>query len=245
MSDRPPLVLLHGFLDSPRTWDLVRPALARAYDVHTPALPGHLGGPPLRAATADAVTDQVEAELDARGLATAHVAGNSLGGYLALKLAERGRARSVVALAPASDAASAAVLDTQAGLQAQARALAGTIDALARTPEGRRRATALLVERSDHLPPDLVAALTVGVAGASGAPALLAGAREHGWPLDPSRVDVPLRFVWGTSDRLLPWPAAAERYRAWFPQADWVVLDDVGHAPQLDVPAEAAALLQL
>ena len=38
--------------------------------------------------------------MDEAGFETAHVAGNSLGGYLALKLAERGRARSVVALAP-------------------------------------------------------------------------------------------------------------------------------------------------
>jgi pimeloyl-ACP methyl ester carboxylesterase len=52
-----------------------------------------------------------------------------------------------------------------------------------------------------------------------------------------------VRIVWGTEDRLLPWPAAA-RYRAeWLPHADWVVLDDVGHCPQLDVPLEAAQLI--
>jgi pimeloyl-ACP methyl ester carboxylesterase len=52
-----------------------------------------------------------------------------------------------------------------------------------------------------------------------------------------------VRIVWGTEDRLLPWPAAA-RYRAeWLPHADWVVLDDVGHSPQLDVPLEAAQLI--
>ena len=39
--------------------------------------------------------------MDEAGFETAHVAGNSLGGYVALKLAERGRARIVVALAPA------------------------------------------------------------------------------------------------------------------------------------------------
>jgi pimeloyl-ACP methyl ester carboxylesterase len=42
---------------------------------------------------------------------------------------------------------------------------------------------------------------------------------------------------------VLPWPRAAAGYQAAFPQADWVVLDDVGHCPQLDVPAEAADLI--
>ena len=52
-----------------------------------------------------------------------------------------------------------------------------------------------------------------------------------------------MRIVWGTEDRLLPWPAAAARYRRdWLPHADWVELDGVGHCPQLDVPLEAAQL---
>src|SRR5437660_767860 len=38
---------------------------------------------------------------DEAGLDTAHIAGNSLGAFVALQLAARGRARSVVALAPA------------------------------------------------------------------------------------------------------------------------------------------------
>ena len=38
--------------------------------------------------------------MDEAGFETAHIVGNSLGGYLALQLAARGRARSVVALAP-------------------------------------------------------------------------------------------------------------------------------------------------
>jgi pimeloyl-ACP methyl ester carboxylesterase len=38
-----PLLLLHGFTDTGRTWDLVRPALEAAHDVLTPNLPGHFG----------------------------------------------------------------------------------------------------------------------------------------------------------------------------------------------------------
>jgi pimeloyl-ACP methyl ester carboxylesterase len=53
-----------------------------------------------------------------------------------------------------------------------------------------------------------------------------------------------VRIIWGTEDGLLPWPRAAARYREeLLPHADWVVLDGVGHAPQLEVPLEAAQLI--
>jgi len=52
-----------------------------------------------------------------------------------------------------------------------------------------------------------------------------------------------VRIVWGMEDRLLPWPSAAARFQAELPWADWVLLDGVGHAPQLDVPVEAAQLI--
>src|SRR4051794_29164637 len=97
----PPLVLLHGFVDTWRTWELVLPALERHHDVLAPTLVGHAGGPPLEGAvTRHLLADAVERAMDAAGFATAHVAGNSLGGYVALQLAARGRAESVVAFAP-------------------------------------------------------------------------------------------------------------------------------------------------
>jgi pimeloyl-ACP methyl ester carboxylesterase len=86
-----PLVCLHGFLDTWRTWELVLPSLERHHDVLAPTLPGHAGGPPPPTEIADAV----ERAMDDAGLETAHIVGNSLGGYLALQLAARGRASSV------------------------------------------------------------------------------------------------------------------------------------------------------
>jgi pimeloyl-ACP methyl ester carboxylesterase len=71
---------------------------------------------------------------------------------------------------------------------------------------------------------------------------------EHGeradWDLDAGQITCPVRIVWGTDDKLLPWPAAAARFREeWLPQADWVELEGVGHCPQLDVPLETAQLI--
>ena len=69
-------------------------------------------------------------------------------------------------------------------------------------------------------------------------------ALREGWPLDAHKISCPVRIVWGTEDRLLPWPRAATRYRTeWLPNADWVELGGVGHSPQLDVPAQAAELI--
>src|SRR5829696_8544085 len=87
----PPLVCLHGFTDTWRSWELVLPQLERRYDVLAPTLPGHAGGPPLGADVAEAgFVDAIERAMDEAGFDTAHVVGNSLGGYLALQLAARG-----------------------------------------------------------------------------------------------------------------------------------------------------------
>jgi pimeloyl-ACP methyl ester carboxylesterase len=232
----PPLVLLHGFLDTWRVWELVLPALERRHDVLAPTLAGHAGGPPL-----SDLADAVEAAMDAAGFESAHIAGSSLGGWVALQLAERARARTVVAFAPAGGYRE--VLELQTGMQEQARAAAPHARALLATDAGRRRATELLTVNHDHIPVELLAHQLLGVARCDGAEAMIANARENGWPLEPERVTCPVRIVWGTEDRLLPYPAAAERYRRELPQADWVELDGVGHYPQWDVPLETAQLI--
>jgi pimeloyl-ACP methyl ester carboxylesterase len=238
----PPLVLLHGFMDTWRVWELVLGALERRHDVLALTLPGHAGGPPF---DGDAVAG-VERLLDAAGVDTAHLAGNSLGGWLALQLAARGRARTVVAFAPAGGWAGEPPRELfafQRELHAQMRAAAPNAPAVLASDAGRRRATELLTVNYEHIPAELLAHQVLGGA-LSDAPALLAYAGDADWSLDAERVACPVRIVWGTEDRLLPWPGAAVRYRRdWLPQADWVELDGVGHAPQLDVPLETAELI--
>ncbi len=245
-----PLVCLHGFMDTWRTWELVLPALERVHDVLAPTLAGHAGGPPLEAdAGGEAVVDAVERSMAAAGLAMAHIAGNSLGGYIALKLAERGRALTVVALAPAGgwardDRSYEELLALQRRLHEQLRAAAPQADALLSTAQGRRGATELLTTTYEHIPTDLLAHQLLGAAACRGADRLLDEALREGWTLDPEAIDCPVRVVWGSDDRLLPWPRAAVRYRdQWLPHADWVVLDGVGHYPQFDIPLETGELI--
>jgi pimeloyl-ACP methyl ester carboxylesterase len=232
-------------MDTPRTWELVLPRLEQRHEVLTPTLPGHAGGPPFEPST---FVDAVEQAIDEAGFETAHLAGNSLGGWLALQLAARGRARSVVALAPAGGWASGDdswrdLLRLQLSIHQQAKATAPQAAALLSTPEGRRRATRYITVEYEHIPAELLEHQLLGVARCD-AGALLDHALSASWEFDAAAIDCPVRVVWGSADALLPWPTAAARYRDdWLPQADWVVLDGVGHCPQLDVPLEAAELI--
>jgi pimeloyl-ACP methyl ester carboxylesterase len=213
------------------------------------ALPGHAGGPEIaEVVEGDVAVAEVERVMDARGWDTAHVVGNSLGGYVALQLAERDRARTIVAFAPAGgwapgDESYRLTLDHFPEVQRQVREHVGQADALMRTDIGKRRATATTTVNYQHIPPDLLADQFRAVARCTALEPMTALAQRQGWVLDPARVLCPLRFVWGTEDVLLPWPRAAARYRSWFPTADWIELQDVGHAIQLDVPREAAQLI--
>ncbi len=246
----PPLVLLHGFAETWRSWELVLPALERRHDVLALTLAGHAGGPPIDGdVSGAALTAAVERAMDEAGFATAHLAGNSLGGYVALQLATRGRADTVVALAPgggwaATDETYKELLRFQATVLRAARIAAAHADALVTSPQGRRAATRYLTVNYEHIPAELLAHQMRAAAGCVAGPALLDHALEHHWPLEAGKIDCPVRMIWGTEDRLLPWPAAAARFRHdWLPQADWVELDGVGHCPQLDVPVEAAQLI--
>jgi pimeloyl-ACP methyl ester carboxylesterase len=246
----PPLVCLHGFTYTWRTWELVLPALERAHDVLAVTLAGHAGGPALDGGVTDTtLVDGVAAAMDAAGFARAHLVGNSLGGWVALQLAARGRAASVVALAPAGgwevgDPAVPDLFEWQGRMQVAARMAASHAGAILSSPAGRRRATEFLTVNFEHIPVELLEHQLLGVARCTGARALLAHAVGSSWELDAERIDCPVRVVWGLEDRLLPWPSAAVRFRRdWLPWADWVELEAVGHYPQLDVPLETAQLI--
>jgi pimeloyl-ACP methyl ester carboxylesterase len=244
------MVCLHGFTDTWRTWELVLPALERQHDVLAPTLAGHAGGPALNGAvTDDALADAVERAMDAAGFETAHIVGNSLGGYLSLRLAARGRAESVVALAPAGgwavrDESYKQTLGHFSEMQRLLKTAAPHADTIVSTDEGRRRATLYIAENYKHIPAELLAHQIRGAANCDGAPALIEFGLRAGWNLDAARVECPVRVVWGTEDKLLPWPSAAARYRDdWLPHADWIELPGVGHSPQLDIPLETAQLI--
>lgn len=245
-----PLVLLHGFTSSWRIWEPVLPALEERFDVFAPTLPGHAGGPALSSEpSADELVDQLEGLLDEAGIETAHIVGNSLGGYAALHLAARGRAKTVNALAPAGgwaegDDSYFAVLDQFLSLKTMLVAALPYVESLVATPEGRRQATQLITVKYEHLSAELIAHQVIGVTACDAVEPLVDYAKREGWTLDAAAITCPVRVVWGSEDQLLKPGVADVRFRKdWLPQAEWIDLDGVGHCPQLDIPAETAQLI--
>src|SRR5690348_1662742 len=97
-----PVVLLHGVTGSESMWGNVVPLLEDDYEVFALTAAGHRGGRPVRPGTSVRdLVDDAERSLDELGLDRPHLVGNSLGGWIALELARRGRASSVCALSPA------------------------------------------------------------------------------------------------------------------------------------------------
>ncbi len=244
------MLCLHGFTGTWRVWELVLPALERHHDVLALTLPGHVGG--VRVAgvpSTDQILDALEQSMDETGFKTAHIVGNSLGGYLALRLAARGRAETVVAFAPAGgwaegDESGKDTLDLFLTWQELLKTIAPHADAIVQTREGRRRATQAMTSNFEHIPPELIAHQMNGTANCESVRPMTETALREWYHLDAERITCPVRIVWGTEDKLLAWPSTAARYlNDWLPHADWVVLDGVGHCPQLDVPLEAAQLI--
>ncbi len=246
-----PLVLLHGFTDTWRCWELVLPALEAEHEVLAPTLAGHTGGPAIGADEdpEEAILAAVERAMDEAGFETANLVGNSLGGWIALKLAARGRASTATALAPAGgwavgDPAFGETIQYFRDTQALLEQALPHADAIVATPEGRATATQMYASTAEHMSPDLILHQLRGAADCPDVLRLIEHGETNGWNLEAEKIECPVRLVWGTDDRILVLPGAAARFRQeWIPQAEWVELDGAGHCPQLDHPLETAQLI--
>lgn len=252
--DGEPLVLLHPFALCAQVWNPVLPALKQHHQVFALSIPGHHGSDPLPPSyehSIERAVDLLEHKLDALGIAQAHIVGNSLGGWLAIELARRGRARSVVALAPGGGwevgSREHRRLVRRFKLTSKLLALGGPIathlarwsicrscflrDAVACPERLSARDARLLIERAwrCEVYDEVVRAMA-----------------SQPVALPFRELPCPVRLVWGEADRLLPVNGYSERWRRVLPGADWVVLPGVGHVQMYDDPgAVANAILEL
>ncbi|WP_139978577.1 alpha/beta fold hydrolase [Nocardioides litoris] len=246
-----PLLLLHPFTTSHDVWAEVVPTLAQEHEVVAATLPGHWGGPPLRRrdVSLQAYADGVETLLDELGWDTCHLAGNSIGGWLAFELAQRGRARSVTAIAPAGSwtkwsREEIVVAGKFAGLYAAAllghalgeRALDLPLHSLVlKTVSHHPRRVSR--ERADNF-----------VRAASRCPSFLPFILSEVRSSDATDVrgldrEVPVRLVLCERDLLLPPKRYGAPYAAAMPDADVVTLADIGHIPMFEDPDLVAATI--
>jgi pimeloyl-ACP methyl ester carboxylesterase len=243
--DRATIVLLHGATSSARAWDSLVPMLSPKYALFVPSLAGHRGGPPLPAIPAgvvDRIVDAMCRQLDEAAIDTAHIVGNSLGGWVALELARRGRARSVLALSPAGAWRSARDL-RRLLVRFRAGAALGRVKDmpnLAAHRRVRRILLLLMAEHADRMTPTQVAATFEDLAGCTVLPEILDGARDNG-PMKPvSGVGCRVRIAWSMNDRMLPFMRYGAPMLAAVPAAEFVFLAGVGHVPMIDDPGLVA-----
>jgi pimeloyl-ACP methyl ester carboxylesterase len=246
-----PLVLLHGIGHRRQAWNAVLGRLTPHREVILVDLPGHGESPPFRAdGQADGrwIRESLIAEfigfLDELGLERPHLAGNSVGGRLALEAAERGRAASVTALSPAGFWANEAEL-AYARSVCKVMQLSGELakplrSALARTISGRALIYAAIVNKPSQVTPEQASGDFAAFLAASRAVnAILAAAVPFNGSIP---TDVPVTIGWGTRDRLLR-PRQGLLAKALLPQAHLVLLRGCGHVPVTDDPPLVAEVL--
>jgi len=247
------MLLIHGFSAAWGIWKPLLPALAERHEVLATTLLGHAGGPEYLAgspATAEAMVDALERDLDAAGFEQAHIVGNSLGGWLALELAARGRALSTTALSPAGgwhhggpETKRLARLFRQNYRMLKLLGPGGA--QLMRRPRFRALALRDVAMRPAQVPPALAVEMAEASAGCAIYLALLEELTLTGFGELPP-IASPVQIAWGTNDRILPWPGYAERFRQMTPEAEWVELRGLGHCPMLDdAPLTASTILEL
>jgi len=239
-----PLVLIHGGGGTRRLWRTTIPLLEPHHDVLAVTLAGHFGGrelPPDVEPSIDALVDGVERDMDEAGIATAHLAGGSLGGWVALELARRGRARSVVAIAPgggweAGSAELRTVTLIYRLLVGGSRLLGRHARRLATRPRLRRLMAWHHFAHPERMSPDDFAYLVAGAAGVSRwSESLAAFARSPGAER-LEEIGCPVLLAFPERDHILPRRRYGERLIAQLPRAEVVELPGVGHAAMVDDP---------
>jgi pimeloyl-ACP methyl ester carboxylesterase len=239
-----PLVLVHGFTGTWHHWRPVLGELAARYEVIAPTLAGHYGGPPFDVSgplTFATSADHLESHLDELGIGSAHFVGNSLGGALTLELAKRGRARSVVALAPAGGWSEgdgeAKRLASFFARQLRITRLSGRyINTVMKRPGSRRLAMRDVMRHGELVAPadaiDLaLTSMRCPVAGK----AIQAARADKGLSLrDLDRIACPVLLASPEFDRILPAERHAPRFRREIPGVESRMLPGCGHMPMWD-----------
>jgi pimeloyl-ACP methyl ester carboxylesterase len=228
-----PLVLIHGLGGSKSVWNPVIDRLAAEREVlaldmpgfgATPALPDGVEPNPANLAVA------IQQHCAALGIDRPHVAGNSLGGWVALEMG-RGAAASVTALSPAG--LWRAPLGPRKGdTRRWARRFRPLVSAVLRTRAGRMRMLATFAAHPERIPAADGRELVLGWIDALGYDGANRAMHTHLFEPGDYPEDMPVTIAWGELDRLVG-PPKPERRPA---GSRFLVLPGVGHTPTWDDP---------
>jgi pimeloyl-ACP methyl ester carboxylesterase len=246
--DPEPIVLLHGVAMSGFVWGVVVPMLSTRHRVYAPTAVGHLGGPVVqrRPATVSYQVDWAESYLNEQDIERAHLAGNSMGAFVAIELARRGRALSVSAFAPGGfwSTNDESMTKTIAGVRravAMTRLSRPIAPLLMGSAALRRFAMRNVAVHGDRLTRTAGLRIIDETIGCTVTMDVLASGSEGEIALlDP--LPCPMTIAWSEKDLLVP----AETHqvaRQRIPSAKFVVLKDCGHVPMIDDPKQVARVI--
>jgi pimeloyl-ACP methyl ester carboxylesterase len=242
------VLLFHGVMGSERMWRDVAPLLGIDHEVIAPTALGHSGGPPplRRPVRHGHLVDAAERQMDELSLDRAHLVGNSMGGWMALDLARRGRALSVCAISPAGmwppvRAASRPGAERLREALRMGRLARPALPVLYRSRGVRQFALRNVAAKGARVSREQALQLTDDMLGCSIAEDILA-TDEHFEPL--AAVPCPVTIAWCELDRLFPEGEFGARAKERLPGARYVVLERLGHVPMLDDPQLVAAVIR-
>lgn len=237
----PPLLLVHGLGMCKEVWRPVVAALAREREVVAIDMPGFGASPP-GPGTVEGMAEALADFTAGLGLDRPHVAGNSLGGGVALTMGAIGAARSVCAVSPIGFIAGREAAYGRALLGSTrviSERLAPRAAALTRSAAMRTALSSHAASRPWRIPAEDAAHWMRVYARAPAFWELLEAL--GGWrapvPACPTTV------AWGERDRVLIFSRQAPRARRRLPDAEHVVLRGCGHVPTWDDPGQVASVL--
>lgn len=234
-----PVLLLHAGGLSQTAWRIVAQQLADTgqWEVFAPTLAGHNGGPSLGTWFARPATlaDHIERQLDELGWSTAHIVGNSLGGWLAFELERRGRARTVTGIAPAGGWSRWSL--AKFGLTGKFMMGIPVLVLLRRLMP---RTLALLVRRwyfSTQVGESELRGTIDDVTHCPGLYQMQLSSLLAPGLMELDQTAVPVHVVFCEKDRFLPASRFGRHFMAYLPTGAKVTrLDGLGHVPMLDAP---------
>src|SRR3954451_7668249 len=238
-----PLVLVHGIGHTWRGWKPMLPLLEERFDVLPVDLPGFGHSepfPPWVDSTPEALADAVEDEMARAGFDRAHIAGNSLGGWVALELARRGRAETVSAISPLG-LQHGRERDWGVAILRGMRWVAQNAPPpafLVQSPVGRVLAAGPSYVRAWEKDPARLAGEAELFASSPGFDATLPHTFEA-QPRGLMPLDVPVLILWGTLDVILI-PRQGRRFERLIPGAELRYIRGIGHTPMSDAPEKLA-----
>jgi pimeloyl-ACP methyl ester carboxylesterase len=237
----PPLLLVHGLGMCKEVWRPVLADLAREREVVAVDMPGFGASPP-GPRTVEELAQALAEFAAGLGLERPHVAGNSLGGGVALTMGAMGAASSVCAVSPIGFMVGREATYGRAVLASTRRiaeVLAPAAAAVSRSALLRTLLSSHAASRPWRIPAGDAAHWMRVYARAPAFWELLEA-------LDRWRAPVPAcptTVAWGERDRLLIFSRQAPRARRLLPGAEHVALRGCGHVPTWDDPEQVASVL--